>query len=89
MSAGHVASDIMTVIGLVLTAVLVGVISGFLSPDRATQGLAMGWGRTLEILVTEHTRFTGGPYLLEHLYYELHQFVYHGSIGLGCRVTLL
>lgn len=27
--------------------------------------------------------------MLTHLYYELHQFVYHGSVGLGCRVTLL
>lgn len=27
--------------------------------------------------------------MLAHLYYELHQFVYHGSVGLGCGVTLL
>lgn len=46
-------------------------------------------GRTLETLVTEHTRFAWGLCLLAHLYYELQQFVYHRPIGLGCGVTLL
>lgn len=83
------AWDTMKHTRLVLPTVLVGVISGFLCLDRVTQGLVVEWGRTLETLVTEHTRFAWGQCLLAHLYYELHQFVYHGSIGLGCRVTLL
>lgn len=37
---------------ITLPAVLAGVISGFLCPDRAIQGLVVGWGSTLETLVT-------------------------------------
>ncbi|XP_059070641.1 protein MAINTENANCE OF MERISTEMS-like [Cryptomeria japonica] len=89
MRAGHVAWDTMTATGLALPAVIGGAISGFLCPNRPTRGLAVGWGGALETLVTEHTRYAWGPCVLAHLYYELHQFVYHGSVGLGCRVTLL
>lgn len=79
MRDGHVVWDTMTTTRLALPTVLVGVTSGFLYLDMATRGLSMGWERALETLVTEHTRFTWGPCLLAHLYYELHQFVYHGS----------
>lgn len=89
MRVGHVAWHTMTVIGLALLVVLGGVISGFLCPDRVTRGLVVGWGGTLETLVTQNTRYARGPCVLAHLYYELHQFVYHGSVELGCGVTLL
>lgn len=58
MMARHVAWDTMTTTGMALPMVLAGVINGFLCPDKATQGLVVGWGRTLETLVTKHTRFT-------------------------------
>lgn len=89
MRAGHVAWDTMTATGLALPVVIRGAISGFLCLDRVTQGLAVGWGGALETLVTQHTRYAWGPCVLSHLYYELHQFFYHGSVGLGCGVTLL
>ncbi|GLJ24294.1 hypothetical protein SUGI_0463500 [Cryptomeria japonica] len=89
MRARHVAWDTIRTTRLALPVVLGGVISGFLCPDRATRGLAVGWGSTLETLVTRHTRYAWGPCMLAHSYYELHQFIYHGSVGLGCGVTLL
>ncbi|GLJ23507.1 hypothetical protein SUGI_0445390 [Cryptomeria japonica] len=89
MRVGHVAWDTMTATGLALPVVVGGVISGFLCPDKGTRGLFMGWGGKLEMLVMQHTRYAWGPCVLAHLYYELHQFVYHGSVGLGYRVTLL
>lgn len=72
MRAGHVAWDTMTATGLALPAVIGGAISGFLCLDRATRGLAVGWGGALETLVMQHTRYAWGPCVLAHLYYELH-----------------
>lgn len=44
----HLAWDTMIATRLALLTVLVGVISGFLHPDRATRGLVVVWGRSEE-----------------------------------------
>lgn len=44
MRSDHVSWDVMLATGCKLPIVVGGVISGYLCPDRVTQGMVVGWG---------------------------------------------
>lgn len=72
-----------------LPSVLVGLICGFLCPDRRSKGLLVGWGSVLEDMVTQRHQFAWGSAILAHLYKDLHEVVYLSYESLSAGVTLL
>lgn len=59
-----------------LPSVLVGIVGGFLCLNRYSYGLAIGWGQVIEQTVMKGTRYAWGPFVLAHLYRDLHEAVY-------------
>lgn len=71
-----------------LPSVLARFIRGVLCLDHRSKGFAVGWGRVLESMVMQGTRYAWGTCMLAHLYDELHHIVYGGgrSLAVGCSL---
>ena len=60
-----------------LASVLAIFISCFLVPDRGQHGLECGWGQMLQTMLDTLERFGWGQCMLVHMFYEMHEIVYH------------
>lgn len=69
--------------------VILGLIGGFMCPDRRSQGFGVGCGGILQSIMQHQTRYAWGACMLTHLYHHLHHIVYDDSASLSTGCTLL
>ena len=61
-----------------LASVLAIFISFFLMPNRGQHILECGWGVMLQRMLDSPEWFGWGQCMLTHMFYEMHEIVYHG-----------
>lgn len=72
-----------------LQDVLSGIVGRLLCIYWRSHVLAVGWGQVIERMASEGTRHVWGSCVLDHLYRDLHEVVYHEITSLGEGITLL
>ncbi|XP_059068501.1 protein MAIN-LIKE 2-like [Cryptomeria japonica] len=72
-----------------IACVLARLIGCFVMLDRGQQGFLCGWGRILEMLISQSRRLGWGSCLLAHMYHEMHEIAYQDAKSMAARVLIL